>query len=388
MKNNRKIRIVVSLHEFYEAGSAYELRDFLLENYNTDMLFISHPLLLRKESYNFSSRYEYFKNSVLVKKNNAFHWILPEPLLYIKDFLYTLMWTIFIGQKYDLFFGYDPLDALCGILLRSLGRAKKVVYYNIDFTPIRFQNKILNYIYHLFDKYATYYADFNWVGTKRTVKARIAYGLSQKSMAKTIIVPDGNHSLRIKQKEFSQIKKENIVYLGGVYKKQGIDLVIEALPRLNKLIKNVEFVVIGDGEYLGELKEKVKSLGLNNVKFLGYIKDSSRVEDILTSSGIAVAPYLPDKNSFTYYSDPGKPKWYLACGLPVIITNVPAVAEVIKRRKAGKMINYDKEELINAVLEIMHKGNYEEYRKNARKMGLSFDWSIIFKKALLQTLKI
>ncbi|MDO8621198.1 MAG: glycosyltransferase [Candidatus Levybacteria bacterium] len=388
MKNNRKIRIVISLHEFYEAGSAYELRNFLLENYKADMLFISHPLLLRKESYNFSSRYEYFKDSILIKKNNAFHWVLPEPFLYIKDFLYTLIWTIFIGQKYDLFFGYNPLDAFCGILLRSIGRVKKVVYYNIDFTPIRFQNKILDYIYHLFDKYAAYYADLNWVGTKRTIKARINYGLSLKRMAKTIIVPDGNHSLRIKQKKSSQVKKENIVYLGGIYKKQGIDLIIEALPKLNKLIKGLEFTVIGDGEYLDTLKEKVKSLKLNNVRFLGYIEDLFKVEDILTSSGIAVAPYLPDKNSFTYYSDPGKPKWYLACGLPVIITNVPAIAEVIERRKAGKMINYDKEELIKAVLEIMHKGNYEEYRKNSRKMGLSFDWSIIFKKALSQTLRI
>lgn len=388
MKNNRKISAVISLHEFYEAGSAYELRDFLLENYNADILFFSHPLLLRKESYNFSSRYEYFKNSMSVKKGNAFHWVLPEPFLYIKDFLYTLIWTISIGQKYDLFFGYDPLDAFCGILLRSIGRVKKVIYYNIDFTPIRFQNKILDYIYHLFDKYSTYNADLNWVGTKRTVKARINYGLSLKKMAKTIIVPDGNHSLRIKQKKSSQIKKENIIYLGGVYKKQGIDLVIEALPKLNKLVEKLKFTVIGDGEYLDELKEKVRTLGLNNVEFLGYIKDSSKVEDILTGSGIAVAPYFPDKNSFTYYSDPGKPKWYLACGLPVIITNVPAVAEVIERRKAGKMINYDKEELINAVLEIMHKENYEKYRKNAREMGLSFDWSIIFKKALSQTLKI
>lgn len=387
MKNNRKIRIVISLHEFYEAGSAYELRNFLLENYKADILFISHPLLLRKMSYNFNSRYEYFQNNTLIKKGNAFRWILPEPFLYIKDFLYTLVWTLFVGQKYDVFFGYDPLDTFCGILLRSIGRVKKVVYYNIDFTPIRFQNKILNYIYHLFDKYSSYCADVNWVGTKRTIKARIDYGLSQKRMAKTIIVPDGNHSLRIKQKKSSQIKKETIVYLGGIYKKQGIDLIIEALPKLNKLIKNSKFIVIGDGEYLETLKAKVKSLRLNNVKFLGYIEDSSKVEDILTSAGIAVAPYLPDKNSFTYYSDPGKPKWYLACGLPVIITKVPEIAYAIGKGKAGIAIDYNVKEFQDAVLEILKKENYETYKGNAVKMGLKFDWSIIFQKALVQTLR-
>lgn len=388
MKNNRKIRIVISLHEFYEAGSAYELRNFLLENYNTNMLFISHPLLLRKESYSSSSRYEYFRNNVSIKKGNAFHWAIPEPFLYVKDFLYTLVWTLFVGQKYDVFFGYDPLDTFCGILLRSIGRVKKVVYYNIDFTPIRFQNKILNYIYHLLDKYSTYYADVNWVGTKKTIKARIDYGLSQKRMTKTIIVPDGNHSLRIKQKKSSQIKKETIVYLGGIYKKQGIGLVIEALPKLNKLIKNLKFIVIGDGEYLDVLKEKVKSLKLNNVQFLGYIEDSSKVEDILTSAGIAVAPYLPDKNSFTYYSDPGKPKWYLACGLPVIITKVPSIAFDIQKEKAGIAIDYNIRQFQDAVLTILKKENYATYKNNATGMGLKFDWSVILKKALSQTLRI
>ncbi|MEK7450819.1 MAG: glycosyltransferase [Patescibacteria group bacterium] len=388
MKNNKKISVAISLHEFYEAGSAYELRDFLLKNYNTDILFISHPLLLRKESYNFSSRYEYFKNNLLVKENNAFHWFLPDILLYIKDFLYTLKWTIFIGQKYDLFFGYNPLNAFFGILLRKMGRVKKVIYYSIDYSPARFKNRILNYIYHAMEKFCCYHANVIWIGTRRTQEMWLASGFAQKKMKKIIIVPDGNHSLRIKQKKILQIKKENIVYLGGIYEKQGIDLAIEALPGLNKLVKKLEFTIIGDGEYLEKLKEKAKSLGLNNVKFLGYIKDSSKVEDILTGSGIAVAPYLPDKNSFTYYSDPGKPKWYLACGLPVIITKVPSIAFDIQKEKAGIAIDYDIKQFQDAVLTILKKENYEIYKNNAARMGLKFDWSIIFKKALSQTLII
>ena len=64
---------------------------------------------------------------------------------------------------------------------------------------------------------------------------------------------------------------------------------------------------------------------------------------------MGIAPYVPDPNSFTWYADPGKPKVYLGCGIPVIITKVPEVAFEISKRKAGIAINYDSHELSEAI---------------------------------------
>ena len=40
-------------------------------------------------------------------------------------------------------------------------------------------------------------------------------------------------------------------------------------------------------------------------------------------------------DSMTQYTDPSKPKQFMACGLPVIITAVPWVAEEIEKKQYG-----------------------------------------------------
>jgi glycosyltransferase involved in cell wall biosynthesis len=69
---------------------------------------------------------------------------------------------------------------------------------------------------------------------------------------------------------------------------------------------------------------------------------------------------------FPRYSDPGKIKAYLAAGLPVVITNVPKIAEVIERAKCGIAIPDEKEALVNAVSGLLaNEEMLKQYRKNA-----------------------
>ena len=65
-----------------------------------------------------------------------------------------------------------------------------------------------------------------------------------------------------------------------------------------------------------------------HIKFLGYLEHDDLLRH-LPFCGIALASYSDDPDSITYYADPTKPKGYLACGLPVVITNVPWIAEII-----------------------------------------------------------
>lgn len=380
--SSKKIAIVT--HESISRGPAHELKDYLLKHSVSSLLFIVHSLLYSEEDFKKSSRYEFYRKEKKTKITNAFHWILPVPVLFIKDVFYTFFWCGILLDKIDIFFGVDPLNAFVGILLKKIGRVKKVVYYSIDYSPSRFKNPILNYIYHATEKFCCYNADTIWIGTKRTQEMWFKTGFSKNKMAKTIVVPDGNYSLTIKRQPIYKIKMNQLVYLGFLDRKQGIELVLESLPLLLKKIPNIKFTVIGTGDYLPNLKEKTQQLGLRCVTFTGHL-DDHKVQTILTKSGIGVATYIQDKDSFTYYSDPGKPKYYLGCGLPVIITKVPQIAYEIEKQKAGIAINYSKEEFINAVLEISDKKKYASYKNNAEKMGLNFDWSIIFKKALMET---
>ena len=388
MKNTKytSLKLIIGIHEERPVGPGFVLKNYLIKKRVNKLMFISHPLLYFSDSYKNSSRYELYEKGFLSSMITARHFSLAMPILFMKDFLYTIWWSTRLKGKYDVFFGVDPLNVLAGIVLKKIGKVKKIVYYNIDYTPARFDNVFINKIYHLVDTFACYNVDINWIGTKRTELARIQNGLLKEKMAKTVIVPDGNNSKSISKKKDRKIKMNRLVYLGSLDKKQGLDLVLEALPLILKKIPNIELVIMGKGDYEGSLKKKAKLFKLNCVKFMGFIQSEDDVENILLESAVALAPYVPDKNSFTYYSEAGKPKYYLGCGVPIVITDVPEIARDIQKYNAGEMIRYKKEDLANAVLKILNKKNYSTYKANAVKLGKTFDSNTIFSKALSSTL--
>jgi glycosyltransferase involved in cell wall biosynthesis len=61
-----------------------------------------------------------------------------------------------------------------------------------------------------------------------------------------------------------------------------------------------------------------------------YINKHSEIEEILLERGVGITPYVPDPKGITRDADPMKLKVYLACGLPVVVTDVPWMAEIIK----------------------------------------------------------
>jgi glycosyltransferase involved in cell wall biosynthesis len=119
------------------------------------------------------------------------------------------------------------------------------------------------------------------------------------------------------------------------------------------------------------------------ITFHGLIEDHAEVERILSRCAIGLAPYEPAPGSFTPFADPGKPKDYLACGLPVLITDVPRVARQIAEAGAGRLIEYTPESLRDAVVGILTDEQvYRRMRECAIELGARFDWTAIFADAL------
>lgn len=377
--------ILIVTH-YFATGPAIELKDYLLPKVNT-LLFVSHPFSFSPGDR--KSLFKEYKKGKIVSQKSFYYIPNIEVLVFIKDFIATFYFILTYKNKISLCIASNNLNAFVALFLRKLGRIDKVVYYNIDYTQKRFSNPILNAIYHFIDRNCCYYSDLNWVGIKRTIHEREKNGVETKKVAKIITVPDGNHSLSIKRKDVLDINMHTLISVGHIIKRQGLDLVLESLPDLKEKIKDIKVIIIGTGDYLQELKKKAKKLKIeSSVQFRGYIEDHKKIENILTKCAIGLAPYVPDKDSHTYYSEAGKPKLYLGCGIPVVITNVPSIAYEIEKNKAGKMIHYNKTEFVNAVLDVIKNDKvYSEYKKNATRFGLQFDWSVIFKNALSETMK-
>ena len=371
-------RITIATH-YLVYGAPQALRDYLINNKAKNLLFLAHPLSSHKDR----SCYELIKNGQ-TKKKIVFPLRTRVSLAnYIIEFCLTLFWVFSSREKQDLFIGVDNLNTMAGLTLRVLGKVDKVIYYTIDYSPRRFKNGLLNYIYHKIDALCVKYSDIVW-----NVSPRIAEGRKKikgiNFTEKQRVVPIGVWFNKIKRRPFDKIKRHQLLFLGHLLEKQGVQIVIDAIPVIAKKVPNFHFLIIGGGEYEKALGEKVKKMKLDKqVTFTGWIKDRKRIDNLISESACAIAPYDPRKAGFTYYADPTKIKDYLSAGLPVILTNVPYNAKEVEEKKCGIVINYNKKDVANSIIEIMsNKKKLKDYRKNALKYIQEFDWNKIFSKYL------
>ncbi|MBZ9577413.1 glycosyltransferase family 4 protein [Patescibacteria group bacterium] len=377
MIEQRKIAIIT--HTF-TSGPSQALEKYLKRKVKY-LLFIGHPFSYSKDIRSF---YKKYFNGNLIKIKKAIRWNLPEILLYIKDVVYSIMWTYFTATKFDLIICADNLNCFSGLILKKLGKAKKVIFYTIDYVPIRFNNKILNAIYHRIDKICCYHCDQIWNVSPVMADEREKAGVLRAKSAPQSVVPLGCNFKEIKRLPFHKINRYDIAYMGQLSEEQGIQLMIEAFPAIKRKFPDAKLIIIGTGNLEKELKIRAKELKVaNSIYFKGFIKDDRKMEEILARCAIGVAPYPHLDHGYKQYCDPGKIKIYMACGIPVIITNVPNIAKDIKEKAAGIVIDYNKIHLINAVAKLLVDDEYyKRSRKNAIAFASSFDWNYIFNFAL------
>ena len=176
------------------------------------------------------------------------------------------------------------------------------------------------------------------------------------------VIPNGVDIIKFKPIKIE--KGENTLFFLSVldefHRYKGLDYLFEALKRVKKEIPNVRLIVGGKGKLLNYHKQKVISMGLqDNVEFAGFIADEQIVE-YYNKCDVFVLPSLSAKQEgFGIVLLEA-----MACGRPVVSTEIVGVAEDIKERNAGRIVKpKDEKALAEAIIEILEDKNL------ARKMG-------------------
>jgi glycosyltransferase involved in cell wall biosynthesis len=379
--------IIVVAHTLW-TGPGHDLEEYLISQKIKNLIFIGHPIYYREGRP--GPQFRYYKNGNLVKDKEYSYRPLPGVLQFVKDVFLTVLWVTFTMKKWDLLVALDCLNAFSGLILRTMGIVRKVVYYTIDYTPQRFNIPLLNDIYHFFDKICVAKADQTWNVSPRMVEGRNKHrGLRPKKYPHQKTVPIGIWFDRISRKPYLEIEPHTLVYMGGLVEKSGIQIVLDSIPEILQKIYDFKFLVIGSGEYESVLQKKSNRLGLNDVvTFTGYIESHKEVEHLMSKCGVAIAPYNEILDDWTYYADPAKIKSYLASGLPIITTSLPYNAKYLKINKCGILINYNKSDLTNAVVALMNNPKmHQQYRENAIQYGSRYNWDSIFYDSLEDVFK-
>jgi glycosyltransferase involved in cell wall biosynthesis len=374
--------IVIVSHKFLTQPDD-ELFFYLNKKKIYNLLHIMHSF---SDSNDRCSYYRFYKQGILIKEYRSMDFNkLPEPLIYLKELITTFRFIYSTNVTYDKYIGMDGLCVFFGIILKFLRKVKRVIFWSIDFVPNnRFSSDWKNKIYHSINILGYKGSDEIWDLSPRMLEAREKFlGIKSTDYKLHKVVPYGMWVDEVKTYSYDEINPYTIVFMGHLLEKQGVQLVLESLPSIIKEYPKVRFKIIGAGNYKSKLEEKAESLGvLKHCDFLGKIEDIKILENEVAKSTVAVAPYIRHLDTWTFYADPGKIKTYLACGVPVILTDIPWNANEIVINKCGLIVKEDKDCIANSIKLLFKKNTNILYRNNSKQYSKSFNYKNIFKNLI------
>lgn len=376
-----RLNVIEVHHHTFAYGHTHALAEYLRERASS-FIFVQHPFAHRRFH---PSTVELYVSGRLVKRIVTPPIRAPEIALFIKDLLLTVIFALRIRRRVQLFIGADALNALSGIFLRIMGFTRFVVLFAIDYTPRRFPNRLLNFLYHTLNMVVARHCDLVWAVSRRIKKAYCeVYG----TRCPIIIVPGGANRPPVTPDP--QITHNRLVFLGTLEKSKGLQLAIRVLPLIKERIPKVKLLVIGTGSYYDDLKKLANELEVQDtIEFVGHLLNHEKAMLMLTQCDIGLAPYVPEVTNISAYGAPFKIREYLMAGLPVIVTNVPETVREVSDMHAGIVIDYKVENLANAIVHLLSdQALLRTYKENAIRLGQEFLWDKIFDHTMAETIRI
>jgi glycosyltransferase involved in cell wall biosynthesis len=122
---------------------------------------------------------------------------------------------------------------------------------------------------------------------------------------------------------------------------KGFDVVIELLPKLSEIIPNLAYLIVGEGSDRERLKQKVRSLNLQEqVIFTGFISEAKKA-DHYRLADVYVMPSKGEGFGFVFLEA-------MACGIPIVASKVDGSREAVRNGLLGILVNPDDLEEVKA----------------------------------------
>lgn len=284
------------------------------------------------------------------------------PIRYVSEYIKTVRYFKTRRKVVDVYIGVDPLNALSAIRLRNKGVVSKAVFYTADYSPKRFANPILNFMYHAIDLYCVRHADEVWSVSTRICEVRRKIGLAEE---KNVFIPN------VPPVEYDSYKhnardKFKLITTGILDKQLDFDGAIKAISILRDEFPNLTMTIIGNGPEETRLRELASHEGVaGRIEFTGRLPLEQALE-LQSKAGIGLALYT-GVWGFNYYGDSTKCREYFNFSLPVISTDTHSTVEDIRESGAGEIVDLDYEQYVAAIRKII--GSYDSYSLASGRVG-------------------
>jgi len=176
--------------------------------------------------------------------------------------------------------------------------------------------------------------------------------------------------------------KKVVLYHGDVGYDDGVDVLIGAAKKVLLEIKNVKFLIVGNGgSYTKKLEEYIKKLNLHDHFILTGWQPYLDIPNFIACCDVGVSPFRSTVYTNTVFAT--KTLEYMAMRRPVISSKLEAFSTVFKD---NEHVLYtppgDSDQLARRLVEVLGSPDkYANIVKNARKIVEErFDWGVISEK--------
>lgn len=191
--------------------------------------------------------------------------------------------------------------------------------------------------------------------------------------SKLTVIPMGLNAQKTFTLDGVTQQRANLLFVGRLIKSKGVSILLKAMAIITQTYPEQKLIIVGDGVERETLESLVKLLHIsNNVMFAGA-KPHNQLPDFYKQASIFVSPTLSEGFGLTLAEA-------LACGCAVVVSDLPAVQDIIENQKTGLVFEVGNvEALAQCIVNLLSDEALRNMLANQgrEKVLMNFDWDII-----------
>jgi glycosyltransferase involved in cell wall biosynthesis len=178
--------------------------------------------------------------------------------------------------------------------------------------------------------------------------------------------------------QYASSSQQIVLFVGRMVREKGVQILLHAAQSIVAAVPGTQFLCVGTGYYLEELKWLAASLNISqNVHFLGYVSDPD-LRRLYKIADVVVTPSLYEPFGIVALEG-------MAAGIPVVTSDTGGLTDFVEHGVNG-ITTYtgDAGSLAWGILEVMR---YPELAQRLRTEALArvkttYNWKVIAKRTL------
>lgn len=167
-----------------------------------------------------------------------------------------------------------------------------------------------------------------------------------------------------------------VLYEGSIMKRRGLDILIDSIVMAKEKIPNIYCAIIGDGDYLPHLRQRVNKLGLENIIGLPGRRPVEEMPEYVAISDVCVIPFT--KSPINQIGVPNKLFEYLVYGKPTIVPKLLAMSRILSEEECLFFEPEDANSLSDRILEVYNNPErIKDLARNSREIFEKYSWEIM-----------